>query len=101
MLIRTPPERIVRTEIIATSFNREHLGKDMTRRIVELACGHLAITCNQKTMICIRCTEMLRRSITSGEEDYESFRHGDRRDLMEWPDDPCRLFNEPHSECTT
>ena len=101
MLIQTPPERIVRTDIIATGFNRERLGKDMTRRIVELACGHLAITRNLKTMVCLRCTEMLRRSIGSGDEDYETFRHGDRPDHMEWTDDPCRLFNEPRAKVET
>lgn len=66
----------------------------MVRRIVRLACGHSAVTRNTKAMICPRCTEMLRRSIATGEEDYETFRHGNGTDRMEWADDPCRHLNE-------
>lgn len=45
--------------------------------------------------ICKRCTEMLRRSINDGSEDYASFREGLTRDRMVWREDPCRQFNEP------
>lgn len=90
----SPAERIVETDILATAYNREKLGPSMVRRIVVLACGHRAITRNAKTMVCPRCTEMVRRSIETGEEDWDGFRHGDVVDRMEWPDDPCRQFNE-------
>ena len=94
MKITTPSERIVETDLIASAFNRERLGTSMTRRIVVLACGHRAVTRNSNSMRCLRCTEMLRRSIETGEEDYDSFRHGNGLDRMVWPDDPCRPFNE-------
>lgn len=93
--IETDQERIIETDHIATAFNRERLGLSMTRRIVKLACGHNAITRNSRVMRCPRCTEMLKRSVATGEEDYESFRHRDALDFMIWPDDPCRAFNEP------
>jgi hypothetical protein len=88
-------ERIVETDHIATAFNRQRLGGSMSRRIVVLACGHRAITRNAKDMACQRCTEMLRRSVETGEEDYESFRHRGHQDTMTWVNDPCRCFNEP------
>lgn len=93
-------ERIVETDIIATAFNRARLGDSMSRRIVVLACGHRAITRNAKMMTCLRCTEMLRRSVETGEEDYESFRHRGALDRMVWLDDPCRTFNEPRDHRT-
>jgi hypothetical protein len=43
---------------------------------------------------CPRCTEMLRRSLKDGSEDYEAFRKGDKRDQMIWDEDPCRILNE-------
>lgn len=94
MKITTERERIVETDWIATAFNREQLGADCVKRIVALACGHRAVTRNAASMTCPRCTEMLRRSIETGDEDYEGWRHGSRRDTMKWPNDPCRPFNE-------
>lgn len=94
MDIKTDAERITETDLIATAFNRDRLGASMSRRIVRLACGHTAVTRNAKSMVCPRCTEMLRRSIASGEEDYLEFRHGNRVDQMVWPEDPCRSLNE-------
>lgn len=94
MKIETDRERITETDHIATAYNRKWLGESCVRRIVVLACGHRAVTRNAKSMVCPRCTEMLRRSVESGEEDYESFRHCNLLDTMVWPDDPCRLLNE-------
>ena len=94
MLIRTPPEQIASTDHIVSAFNRDKLGANMRRRIVTLACGHSALTHNANRMVCLRCTEMLRRSVATGQEDYETFRHGNGIDRMEWPDDPCRNLNE-------
>jgi hypothetical protein len=93
--IVTDRERIKETDYLATAFNRDRLGTSMSRRIVVLECGHRAITRNAGSMICPRCTEMLRRSIETGEEDYETFRRGNMKDEMVWPSDPCRVFNEP------
>lgn len=95
MKITTDRERIVETDHIATAFNREKLGASMSRRIVRLDCGHRAITRNAGAMVCPRCTEMLRRSVETGEEDFETFRKGSARDQMVWTADPCRVFNEP------
>lgn len=95
MKIETDRERIIETDHLATAYNRERLGLSMTRRIVKLACGHNAITRNSGVMRCPRCTEMLKRSIETGKEDYESFRHGNALDHMVWTADPCRRFNEP------
>jgi hypothetical protein len=95
MKITTGRERIVETDYIATAFNRERLGPNMIRRIVKLECSHRAITSNSGAMKCPRCNEMLKRSIATGEEDYESFRKGLVPDHMDWPDDPCVLFNQP------
>lgn len=86
-------ERITRTDILTTALNRDRLG-DVLNRVVELACGHRTVTKALTRARCLRCEEMLRRSIESGDEDYESFRHGDRRDTMEWHDDPHRPLNE-------
>lgn len=95
-------EKITSTAVLETAYNRQKLGPDTCRRIVNLACGHMAITRNQRIARCTRCEEMLRRSIggLSSErfEDYDSFRKGKIRDTMEWPDDPCRTFNEENIE---
>jgi hypothetical protein len=68
------------------------------QRVVDLACGHKALTKNRKKMICPRCTEMLRRSLATGKEDYESFRNGIVRDQMVWEDDPLRFLHESDIE---
>ena len=81
--IKTPPEKIVKVDELLLIFNAERMLRDR-KRVVELACGHLAYT------------EMLRRSIEDGSEDYESYRKGLVRDLMVWPGDPCQRFNEAH-----
>jgi hypothetical protein len=91
-------EKITSTAVLETAYNRKKLGPDMCRRIVNLACGHMAITRNQRVARCARCEEMLRRSVADGREDYDSFRKGKIRDTMEWPDDPCRTFNEENIE---
>ncbi len=88
-------ERIVRTDILMTAFNRSKLGsRTPRRRVVELACGHRIVTTAAHRARCMRCEEMLRRSVTDGSEDYESFRHGGKIDRMEWADDPHRALNE-------
>ncbi len=92
--VRTPPERIVRTDILLNSFNLDEFMK-RRRRFVDLECGHKALTSAWERTVCLRCSEMLRRSLADGSEDYEAFRHGDGRDRMSWPDDLCRQFNEP------
>lgn len=92
--IKSPPERIVETDMILTMYNRTKLGLSYSRRIAVLACGHRVITRNAKTMVCPRCTEMLRRSIADGSEDWDGFRNGNAIDRMEWPKDPCRSINE-------
>ena len=94
MSIRTPPEQIASTDHLVSAFNRDKLGASMVWRIVTLACGHSALTRNAKKMVCPRCTEMLCRSVATGEEDYETFRHGNGIDRMKWSDDPCRNLNE-------
>lgn len=88
-----PSERIVARDALAVAFN---LDKNLRDRkfIVDLACGHKAYTRNLNTMVCPRCTEMLRRSIETGREDWDGFRKGFVKDTMDWPDDPCRQFNE-------
>jgi hypothetical protein len=70
MKVPAPVERIVRTDLFATAFNREKLGSDMCKRIVDLECGHQAVTRNAKTCKCTACHEM----ILNG-EDYEAFRN--------------------------
>lgn len=94
MKIAAPPERIVATDVFLMAFNADLLLKQ-GKHIVDLACGHKAVTKAQGKVVCPRCTEMLRRSIEDGSEDYEGFRHRGLRDMMAWPEDPCRQFNEP------
>jgi hypothetical protein len=65
-----PVERIMRTDWIATAVNRKKLGGNMGKRIVELACGHRAVTTNIKRCKCEDCHKM----IMDG-EDYEAFRN--------------------------
>jgi len=67
---KPPVERIVRTDFLATAVNREKLGTDLCKRIVDLACGHQAVTRNARTCACTACHEM----ILAG-EDYEAFRN--------------------------
>ena len=93
---KTPQERIVRRDHLATVFNPERMLKDR-KFIVHLACGHAVYTGNLNKATCPRCTEMLRRSIADGSEDWETFRYLQARDTMVWPNDPCRQFNEPHN----
>lgn len=67
---KPPVERIIRTDFLATAINREKLGEDLCKRIVELDCGHRAVTRNAKTCPCLDCHKM----ILDG-EDYEAFRN--------------------------
>ena len=70
--VKAPVERILRTDFLATAFNRDTLGSNMMKRIVDLECGHKAITRNVKRCKCPQCHEM----ILNG-EDYVAFRFGD------------------------
>lgn len=97
MKFMTPPEKIVARNPLITMFNADRMLR--TRKfIVDLACGHKIYTPNRNTAVCPRCSEMLRRSIADGKEDYDSFRKGLRGDTMSWPADPCRQFNERSGE---
>lgn len=87
-------ERIVATEVLALIANQETFLRNR-KRLVKLACGHRIVTSASERAACPRCREMLRRSIETGEEDYESFRAGLVPDRMIWADDPYRHFNEP------
>lgn len=70
--IKSRREKIVRTDHLATVLNREQLGSDMMRRIVDLSCGHKAVTKNLKSMRCPTCQAM----IDNG-EDYDGYiNHG-------------------------
>ena len=90
----TPQERITRIDILLTTTNRDRLSIGEGQVIVELACGHMTVTKNLHKAHCQRCEEMLRRSVTTGEEDYESFRAGKTRDRMEWDGDKFRGLHE-------
>lgn len=68
--VKAPVERIVRTDFIATAHNREKLGSDMCRRIVDLECGHKEVTRNARSCRCSTCHKM----ILDG-EDYDAFRN--------------------------
>jgi hypothetical protein len=92
--IRTDFEKIVRHDVIASACNKDFVLKER-KFFVVLACGHTALTGALNRARCLRCTEMLRRSIADGSEDYDSFRKGLIRDTMIWRNDPVRQFNEP------
>jgi len=67
---KPPIEKITATDFLATAINRETLGVDMCKRIVDLACGHKVVTRNARTCPCTICHKM----ILDG-EDYEAFRN--------------------------
>lgn len=67
---KPPVEKIVATDFLATALNRAKLGPDHCKRIVDLACGHKAVTRNARTAPCETCHKM----ILDG-EDYEAFRN--------------------------
>jgi hypothetical protein len=67
---KPPIEKIVATDFLATSLNRDTLGPDLCKRIVDLECGHKAVTRNARTCPCKTCHKM----ILDG-EDYEAFRN--------------------------
>lgn len=92
-LCKTPLEKIIRGDVLAAAYNADKMLADR-KFLVELACRHKAYTGALRRVRCLRCNEMLRRSVTDGSEDYESFRAGIIRDGMIWLDDPCRCFNE-------
>lgn len=95
-ICRSIREKIVRTDFLLMIFNQDRLGIGHGRkRAVDLACGHKTLTAAWHAAVCHRCTEMLRRSINDGEEDYDAFRNHGGHDLMVWPDDPLRQFHEP------
>lgn len=87
--IHTPSERITGIDILLTAFNPDVVLKQ------RLACGHKAITSALNRTVCPRCTEMLRRSLNGGAEDWDAFRHHGAKDTMIWKDDPMRVFHEP------
>ena len=70
--VKAPVEQIVRTDILATAINRQKLGSDIRKRIVDLECGHKEITTNITRAPCSQCHAM----ILNG-EDYEAFRNRD------------------------
>jgi len=85
--IRPRPSRIIETDIVATAFNREKLGK---KRVVVLSCRHRAITGNQISMTCPRCVEMMKEGL-----DYDAWINGHSQDDgLLWPADPLRILNE-------
>jgi hypothetical protein len=87
-------ERIVCVDLQALTFNsKEFLASG--RRLVDLECGHKAFTRALKRAKCHRCSEMLRRSIETGEEDHDAFRNRGAPDRMSWPGDPLRKMHEP------
>jgi len=94
---KTPLEKIISREPLITMANAEKMIRER-KFVVQLDCGHLVHTRAANRAICPRCTEMLRRSLIDGSEDYDGFRKGFVRDTMVWPDDPCRQFNEPKWE---
>jgi hypothetical protein len=67
---KPPVEKIVATDFLATALNRGTLGNDLCKRIVDLACGHKAVTRNVKTCPCLSCHKM----ILDG-EDYDAWRN--------------------------
>lgn len=89
--VQPEPSRITGTDMLATAINREQLGKNKRNRIVDLECGHKAVTTNKDSMTCPRCVMLIRHGF-----DYDGFRNlGTVRDEMIWREDPCRHFNEP------
>lgn len=91
--IKPPKEKIIRIDELSLIYNFERFLEN-GKRVVDLGCGHKMLTKNRFNVVCVRCTEMLRRSIATGEEDYDGFRNRGARDDMKWPEDPCRMLNE-------
>ncbi len=67
---KPPVEKIVQTDWLATALNRAKLGPDHCKRVVDLACGHKAVTRNAKSCPCKACHKM----ILNG-EDYDLWRN--------------------------
>ena len=71
--VKAPFEDIVNTDTFKTLFlHTDKNGLDLLKRVVNLECGHQAITKNQHRVRCHQCHEM----ILNG-EDYVSFRFPD------------------------
>jgi hypothetical protein len=88
-------ERVTRIDGFAMAFNPHVL--ENGQKVADLECGHKALArLGAKTVACLRCAEMMRRSLLGLGEDYEAYRHGGKPDRMVWPDDPCRIFHESH-----
>jgi len=66
---KPPVEHIIRTDIVASMFNRFTPPK----RVVDLACGHRAITKNRYRVGCVACHAMMLNG-----EDYDAFRNRER-----------------------
>jgi hypothetical protein len=92
-LPQLPREKIVETDIFATSFNSDRLNIEQLERIVVLACRHHLLTKNTTSAHCPRCQRMFDLGL-----DWDRYRNmGDAHvDDMAWHEDPCRRFNEPH-----
>lgn len=88
-------ETIVRLDVFLMAFNPD-VTKKQKKKFVDLKCGHKALVPQRHrgTTVCVRCTEMLHRSLQGTGEDYDGFRNHGMRDTMIWRDDPCRQFNE-------
>jgi|SRR6185295_15198583 len=69
-VLKAPFEDIVGTDFVATGFNRAKLGSNILNRIVDLACGHKAVTTNKRRAPCDVCLLMLLNG-----EDYDAFRN--------------------------
>ena len=67
--VKAPVERILRVDWLATAMACHLPSPNMLERVVELECGHLALTTNRKRVACETCHSM----ILNG-EDYEAFR---------------------------
>lgn len=93
MKFKTPFEAVVRIDHLLWAFNADRMLADR-KFFVDLACGHKHYSRSLNRACCPRCTEMLRRSIETGDEDYEGYRQHERQDCMIWREDVCRQFNE-------
>ena len=91
--LKTPKEKIVGIDELSLLYNYERFLEE-GKRVVNLSCGHKVLTKNRLNVSCPRCTEMLKRSIETGEEDYDGYRNHGVRDDMVWKEDPCRMLNE-------
>lgn len=70
--VKAPVERIVSVDQFMTLFlHADRSDTDLLERVVNLECGHQAVTKNRSRVKCEKCHEM----ILNG-EDYVAFRFG-------------------------